>query len=91
MRGAFYAPDLASQDPLFIWWADPTGRQHAFRGDHPLRSICKAMRWTVKASRDPDAPFCPECRRLVWSLTDAARDHVVDAEARAMHRDDPAA
>lgn len=87
MSGTFYTPGVAATDPIFAWWTPFAGLQHAFRGDRAFRSVCDAARWSVKLERDPEAPICPDCRRIVWDLTGAARDYIVDQEARADHHD----
>jgi hypothetical protein len=84
---AHYTPGAAAQKPLFWWWARFGDRQHAYREGIGFRSVCDQLRWTASLVADPTAPVCPECRAIVWSLTEAARDHVVNAEAAADHAD----
>lgn len=78
---AHWTPLAAAQAPIFAWWAAFAGEQHAFREGHPWRSLCDGLRWSTKLERDPKAPVCDECRRIVWSLTEAARDYVAEASA----------
>jgi len=81
MTAAHYTPMAAAQEPLFWWRARPRGEQHAFRSEQPFRSLCGDLRWSVKLG-EAAGPFCGDCRAIVWSLTDTARDYVVDTEAR---------
>lgn len=79
---AHWTPGAAAQSPLFTWWARFAGPQHAFREGRPWRSLCDGLRWTTQLEQDSAAPVCGDCRRIVWSLTEAARDHVVAMETK---------
>lgn len=81
---AHWTPLAARQDPLFVWWNQPGRERHAFREGHPFRALCDGLRWSVKLEQTGTG-FCPECRQIVWALTEAARDFVVDSEATATH------
>lgn len=80
---AHWTPGAAAAEPLFTWWTRFAGEQHAFRAGQPFRSICDRLRWTTTLEMDPKAPICDDCRRIVWSLTEAARDDIVDMEGAA--------